>query len=293
MADSDISSQGKRDQLGLFETDPPAGQLTHGASATKGKPRYRQGQTYQVPVAEVLANPEQPRAHFGEEELAALADSVRASGILQPVLCNATENGLVLAAGERRLRAAKLAGLEKIPVRIVAGDAIEIGLIENLLRQDLTVAEEAEALSALKKRKGCRLEDLTTLTGKAVPTLSEIMAVATLPREILDECRALPSFPRDVLVLISRLPSHEEMTEAFRRYQAGALQRQDLAAQARRQGKAQKANPAPFRFVRSFSRGFRRLDLNTMAAKDRDVLRKELEVLMEEIARTLSSLEPR
>ncbi|MEA5114368.1 MAG: ParB/RepB/Spo0J family partition protein [Geobacteraceae bacterium] len=290
MVDSDTTLKGKRVQLGLFETESPKSSDGPGSSETKARPKYRLGQTYQVPVGEVCPNPEQPRGHFGDEELAALADSVRVSGVLQPVLCNLTENGLVLAAGERRLRAAKLAGLTRIPVRIVAGDPIEIGLIENLLRQDLTVVEEAEALSALKKRKGCRLEDLTALTGKAVPTLSEIIAVASLPQEILDECRAMPSIPRDVLVLISRLPSGEEMVEAFRHYKSGAFQRQDLAAHVRKQGKKQKANPVPFRFVRNFSRGFRSLDLDAMERKDREVLRKELQVLMEEISKTLTTL---
>jgi len=290
MADSDTISKGERDQLGLFEADMPLKAGSRGAPESKTRARFRQGQTYQVPVGEILPNPEQPRSYFGDDELAALVDSVRTSGILQPVLCNLTENGLVLAAGERRLRAAGMAGLAKVPVRVVAGDPIEIGLVENLLRQDLTVVEEAEALSALKKRKGCRLEDLTTLTGKAVPTLSEIMAVAGLPEEILNECRAMPSFPRDVLVLISRLPSPEEMIDAFRLYKSGALQRQDLAARSRKTGKNRVTNPAPFRFVRNFSRGFRRLDLDAMELKDREVLRKELEVLVEEISKTLSSL---
>lgn len=291
MADTDTTPKGKREQLGLFEADPVLKTESRVAPESKAKPKYRLGQTYQVPVEEVCPNPEQPRGHFGDEELAALADSVQVSGILQPVLCNLTENGLVLAAGERRLRAAKIAGLTKLPVRIVAGDPIEIGLIENLLRQDLTVVEEAEALSALKKRKGCRLEDLTALTGKAVPTLSEIIAVASLPQEILDECRAMPSIPRDVLVLISRLPSSEEMVEAFRHYKSGVFQRQDLTAHVRKKGKKQTANRVPFRFVRNFSRGFRRLDLDTMEQKDREVLRKELQVLMEEISKTLTSLE--
>ncbi len=290
MADSDTLSKGKRDQLGLFETDPILETESRGAPESRVRPKYRLGQTYQVPLGEVCPNPGQPRGHFDDGELAALADSVQASGILQPVLCNMTENGLVIAAGERRFRAAKIAGLHKLPVRIVAGDPIEIGLIENLLRKDLTVVEEAEALSALKKRKGCRLEDLTVLTGKAVATISEIIAVASLPEEILDECRALPSIPRDVLVMISRLASHEEKVEAFRQYKSGALQRQDLAAHTRKQGKKPKSNPVPFRFVRNFSRGFRRLDLDTMEQKDREVLRKELRALMEEISKTLTSL---
>ena len=290
MADADLKPKVKRAQMGLFDADPAMEPDANAATGAKSRPRYRQGQTYQVPVDEVNPNPEQPRSHFGAEELDALAESVRTSGILQPVLCNVTEQGLVLAAGERRLRAARMAGLAKIPVRIVTGDPIEIGLIENLLRQDLTVVEEAEALSALKKRKGCRLEDLTALTGKAVATLSEIMAVAGLPDEILDECRSVPSFPRDVLVLISRLPAREEMVDAFRQYRSGAIQRRDLSAAMRKAGKTRPAQRTPFRFIRSFSRGFRSLELDTLEQKDRETLRRELEVLLHEISKTLTSL---
>lgn len=290
MADSDLKPKIKRAQMGLFDADPAMEPETNTGTVTKSRPRYRQGQTYQVPVDEVNTSPGQPRSYFGDEELDALAESVRNSGILQPILCNLTEKGLVLAAGERRLRAARMAGLAKIPVRIVAGDSIEIGLIENLLRQDLTAVEEAEALSALKKRKGCRLEDLTALTGKAVATLSEIMAVAGLPDEILDQCRSVPSFPRDVLVLISRLPTREEMVDAFRQYKSGAIQRRDLSAAMRKPGKTRSSHRTPFRFIRSFSRGFRSLELDTMEQKDRETLRRELEVLLQEISKTLTSL---
>ncbi len=288
--DSRDSAGKKAGQLALFEEKTSHLTDTTSKNSEKRETRYQKGRTYLVSLEDISPNPDQPRRHFDETDLRSLADSIRTNGLLQPVLCQAHESGLLLAAGERRLRAAAMVGLARIPVRIVTGDPLETALIENLQRSDLTAVEEAEAIGALKERKGYRLQDLSPLTGKAVPTLSEIMAVSRLPVEIRDACRGDASMPRDVLVLIARLPVQEDMLTAFEQYRAGAVTRDDLAERSRNGARAQTKKPAPLSFVRGFTKRFTRFDVAALNRNERETLRTDLEKLMASIAQTIENL---
>ncbi|MHC1697985.1 MAG: ParB/RepB/Spo0J family partition protein [Geobacteraceae bacterium] len=278
-------------QMQLFDVEPVSIEKVSPKASIKRKTNYRTGNLYVVAIDEIALNPEQPRRHFDETELLALAESIRKNGLLQPLLCQSSENRLYLLAGERRLRAAGLAGFEEIPVRIVTGDPLEIALIENLLRSDLTTIEEAEAIAALKEKKCYRLEDLAGITGKAVPTLSEILSITRLPVEILAECRAMRSIPRDILVLIGRLPGKEEKITAFEQYLKGVLSRESLAARARRVKTVKQKKSAPFNYIRGVAKRFSRIDLGAMNSGEKEKLRGELEKLMHSIAQTLENLE--
>ncbi len=290
MHDRDDTTHETGSQMRLFEAEPTAQPKVPEKTLKNRQTRYQRGKMYLVALKEITLNPDQPRRHFNETDLQALAESIRVNGLLQPVLCQAEENGLLLAAGERRLRAAGFAGLSQIPVRIVTGDPLETALVENLLRTDLTAVEEAEAIAALKERKGYRLEDLAGITGKAVPTLSEILAVTRLPAEIRDACRCMPSVPRDILVMIARLPGEDEMIVAFRQYQQGILNRESLAARARKLKNARSKKPAPLIYVRSFTKRFSRFDIGTLDGDNRKNLRGELEKLMASIAQAIENL---
>ncbi|MDD2318973.1 MAG: ParB/RepB/Spo0J family partition protein [Geobacteraceae bacterium] len=290
MLERDDTEEETGSQMQLFEVNPAPRAKAAEKPVEKRETRYQRGRVYLVALQEIALNPEQPRRHFDETDLRSLAASIRTNGLLQPILCQTNENGLRLVAGERRLRAAGLAGQERIPVRIVTGDPLETALIENLLRTDLTAVEEAEAIAALKERKGYRLEDLAGITGKAVPTLSEIMAVTRLPAEIRDACRCIPSIPRDILVMIARLPGQAEMVDAFRQYHDGILNRESLAARARKLKQARLKKPAPHAYIRSFTKRFSRFDVAALDRDSRKNLRSELEKLMASIAQALENL---
>jgi ParB family chromosome partitioning protein len=219
-----------------------------------------------------------------------LAESIRTNGLLQPVLSQFDDNGIRLIAGERRLRAAKMAGLTEISMRIVTGDPLEISLIENLLRSDLTAIEEAEAIAALKEKKGFRLEDLAGITGKAVPTLSEIVSIARLPEEILTVCRATKSMPRDILVLIARIPEKDGKIAAFEEYMKGSLTRESLAERARRVKKAHITKPAPFTYIRSVAKRFSRFDSSALNGDEKVKLRQELQKLLGSITKAIDNI---
>ena len=121
-----------------------------------------QQEVTRLPLQKVEPNPNQPRRRFDEEELQSLADSIAEHGILQPLAVRAMEGGFYqIIAGERRWRAARLAGLKEVPVVVVEADdrtVMELALIENLQRQDLNPIEEAEGYRVLTEEYGLTQE---------------------------------------------------------------------------------------------------------------------------------------
>jgi ParB family chromosome partitioning protein len=144
---------------------------------------------HQLPLELIAPNPDQPRRSFGEAELAELADSIRAHGVLQPVLVRALPGGRYeLLAGERRLRAAQAAGLERIPavVRSAAeGERLELAMIENMARQDLNPVEAAHACAALVEEFGLTKEEVGRRVGRSRVAISNLVRLLELPDEVL------------------------------------------------------------------------------------------------------------
>lgn len=130
---------------------------------------------------EIRASPFQPRRSFDAQKLEELAGSIRAQGLLQPLLVRETPTGLELLAGERRQRAAIMAELDRVPIRVLEGisdpDAAAIALTENLAREDLTAWEEAQGLTALRETLDATVRGLAQMTGRAVGTVSEALAI--------------------------------------------------------------------------------------------------------------------
>jgi ParB family transcriptional regulator, chromosome partitioning protein len=142
----------------------------------------------EVPVNAVAPNPKQPRTHFDEEELTALAASIREVGILQPIVVRkAGESGYELVAGERRLRAAKQAGLATIPVVVRDTDDADIlreALIENIHREDLGPIELAEAFRALLEELGLKQEELAERVGVSRSHIANTIRLLQLPLDV-------------------------------------------------------------------------------------------------------------
>jgi len=141
----------------------------------------------ELPIANIRPNPSQPRRTFGEEELKELSASIKARGVLQAILVRPDpkdEGKYQIVAGERRWRAAKLAGLSAIPVIVRDMDELElleIGIIENVQRSDLNPIEEAEAYEALMKRFGKTQEGLATSVGKSRVHITNTLRLLQLP----------------------------------------------------------------------------------------------------------------
>src|SRR5256885_856740 len=143
----------------------------------------------EIPVEVIAANPRQPRRRFDEATLAGLAESVRRRGVLQPVLVRPLVDGTYqLVAGERRWRAAQLAGLEVIPALVRETDdaqALEVALIENMAREDLNPVEEARACAALVEELGLTREEVGRRVGRSRVAVSNLLRLLDLPDEAL------------------------------------------------------------------------------------------------------------
>jgi len=177
---------------------------------------YERGKLYEVPVIDFKNDPNQPRKYMDPQGLEELAASIRTHGILEPVLFRSGDQGwVIIVAGERRLAAAKMAGLHVIPGICVEGNHAEIALVENLLRQDLTTVEEAEALKRLMDEQNYTQEQLAGVIGKPRTTINEMLLINRLPPEIRDECRGNTDIPKSDLVEISRKKQERGMRSAF------------------------------------------------------------------------------
>ena len=142
----------------------------------------------EVVAADIERSPWQARSDFNEESLKELADSIRVNGIVQPpIVRRRTDGKYELIAGERRTRAAIMAGLKRIPVLVVdAGDrkAAEMGVVENIQRKDLNVIEEAEGYRLLKDKFGITQEDVAERVGKSRPAIANSLRLLELPDEV-------------------------------------------------------------------------------------------------------------
>lgn len=144
----------------------------------------------ELPVELIVANPNQPRRHFDEEALNALAESLGEQGVLQPVLVRPKPGGTYeLVAGERRWRAARIAGLSEIPALVRPHDdaaSLEIALIENMAREDLNPIEEARACAALVEELGLTREQVGRRVGRGRVAVSNLMRLLDLPDETIE-----------------------------------------------------------------------------------------------------------
>lgn len=166
-----------------------------------------------LPIAKVEPGLNQPRKQFDEESLNDLADSVREHGIIQPLTVRRLSSGYYqIIAGERRWRAAKIAGLSEVPAVIIEADdrkVMELGLIENLQREDLNPMEEADGYLALKEEFGMTQEEIAQRMGKSRPAIANALRLTALPSLLRDmvvdgdlsagHARTLLALPREDL----------------------------------------------------------------------------------------------
>jgi len=148
------------------------------------------GELRELPVSVIKPNPGQPRTKFDPEALNALAASIEASGIVQPLLVRPLPDGSYeLVAGERRWRAAQQAGLEKVPAVVrdqAEAERLQAALIENMVREDLNPVEEAKACAALVEDLGLTKEELARRVGRSRPAVSNLIRLLELPDETLE-----------------------------------------------------------------------------------------------------------
>lgn len=150
----------------------------------RGKKNYESDRVFYLPVGQIVPNSAQPRTHFDEGALLELADSIRRYGVLQPLTVRRKSGGgFEVVAGERRLRAARMAGLKEVPclVTAVSGeDSAILALVENIQRQDLNYMEEARAIQKLIAEHGLSQEQVAEKLGRSQPAVANKLRLLKL-----------------------------------------------------------------------------------------------------------------
>jgi ParB family transcriptional regulator, chromosome partitioning protein len=203
-----------------------------------------------IPVEQIRPNPDQPRKAIGD--LRDLTDSVREKGVLEPLLVRFVprEDCYYIISGERRYHAARAAGLREIPcIEKTADDAetLEIGLIENLQRKDLTAFEEADGLHRLATQFEYTHEDVARKIGRARSSVTETLSLRNIPEALRKKCIDQGISSKSLLLQIARQPTEKKMVEMLHRILQGGLTR-DEARRQRREEQTGPQRPQPFIF---------------------------------------------
>jgi ParB family chromosome partitioning protein len=203
-----------------------------------------------IRVDEIRPNPEQPRKALGD--LRELTESVREKGVLEPLLVRfiASEGCFYIISGERRYHAARAAGLREVPcIEKSADDAetLEIALIENIQRKDLTAFEEADGLHRLATQFEYTHEDMAKKIGRARSSVTETLSLRNIPESLRKKSIESGVTSKSLLLQIARQPTEKKMAEMLHRILQGGLTR-DEARRERREEQAGPQRPQPFIF---------------------------------------------
>ena len=243
---------------------------------------YEEGSFYHVDINLISPNPDQPRKYFDPDTLTELSASIQQKGVLQPVIIRRDGGGKIfLVAGERRLKAAKMAGLEKIPCILTKGNPAEIALIENLQRENLTAIEEAEALHKMIGEHGYTHEQLSLVIGKGRSTITETLSLTKLPEAIKEECRRADKYPRRLFVEIAKQDTPEKMIALFERVKEGNLKSDQIREITRRTRPEKLRTPAAIALekISILEKQLHKLDFTTTEETEKLLVISELQKL--------------
>lgn len=217
--------------------------LGRGLSALLGEESRKREAPEEIRIDRIVPNPHQPRRNFDEEALTELAASIRTHGVVQPVIVRREADGYTLIAGERRLRASKLAGLTTVPAIVRDYNeeaAAEVALVENLQREDLNPVEEGRAYRRLMETYGYTQEKLAGIVGKSRPYVANLLRILALPEEVLARLEEGKLTMGQVRPLLA-LASEEEQTALARRIEKENLSSRQAEELVR--GKKEKRAP--------------------------------------------------
>lgn len=239
-----------------------------------------------ISVDKIDPNPHQARSELGD--LRELMASIRAKGILEPILVRPHGDRFEIIAGERRFVAAQNVGLTEVPcieMNVADHEALELALIENLQRKDLDVFEEADGLKALVDIYGYSHQQLADRIGKARPTITEIINVSRIPAKLREMCKEYGITSRSTLIEIAKLEKPEDMEKLIIQIRERGLRREDTRDLSKKiKGKTTKRKPYVFYFRPSD----RKFNLRLEFAKEK-VDKQEIIQVLEELLEKLKS----
>ena len=208
------------------------------------------GRLVHASIKKVQANPDQPRKTFNEEDIEELAQTIRDHGILQPLVVYEDAGKLIVVAGERRLRAAKKAGLKTGPVivRDAKSNVLELSIIENVQRSDLHPLELADALKMLAEKHNYKQEDLGLIIGKSKGTISRILALNKLPEPVRKKVSTSKLASMDQLYQVAKQPDTEKMLRLVDKIESGNLTVRETRKEVKKD-KPTKGRPKNFHYT--------------------------------------------
>ena len=239
-----------------------------------------------IPVEDIEPNPDQPRQALGD--LAELTASIREKGILEPLLVRRVGGRFEIIAGERRYRAAIEAGLEEVPCVIrESSDAemMELALVENLQRKDLTAFEEADGLTVLAGKYGYTHETMAERLGKSRSSITESLSLGAMPEDVRQLCRLADIQSKSILLQVVRQGSREKMAALIERLGREGSTRVEARRIARKED-TRRGRGRPRHFVFRYSPQGSGFSLN-LQFKRAQVEREEIIRALEEILSTL------
>jgi ParB family transcriptional regulator, chromosome partitioning protein len=240
-----------------------------------------------LPIEQVDPNPEQPRQVMGD--LSELMASIAEKGIIEPIVARQRGSRYQIIAGERRYQAAVQVGLREVPVIVREADdaeMLELALVENLQRKDLTAFEEAEALSSLVERCSYTHEQLARRLGKSRTAVTETLSLHAIPEEVKQLCRLADISSKSLLLQVVRQSTPDKMLEMIERItRDGGATRQEIRQESSRKPKP--GRPKNFLFqYRPSTKAFS-LQLKFRKAQvERDEVIEALEAILDDLKRS-------
>jgi ParB family chromosome partitioning protein len=236
-----------------------------------------------VPIDQIDANPNQPRQVMGD--LSELMASIAEKGIIEPLIVRQRGRRFQIIAGERRYQAAIQVGLREIPIVIRESDdneVIEIALVENLQRKDLTAFEEAEALHSLATRCNYTHEDMARRLGKSRTAITESLSLNNMPDEVKNLCRLADIHSKSLLLQIVRQGDHQKMVALIEKIaRDGSATREEVRKET---AKPKAGRPKAFVFsYKAPSKAFKLQLRFTKSKVEREEVISALEAIIQEL----------
>lgn len=251
----------------------------------------------QITIERVKPSPNQPRRHF--DGIAELVISVQEKGILEPLLVRAMEDGTFeIIAGERRYRAALEAGLSRIPcIELDVDDrgCLEISLVENIQRRNLTPFEEADAIAQMRDRFNFKHDQIARMLGRSRTSITEILSLASIPEDIRTLCHQAGISSKSTLLQLARMADEDDMRRMLAAVRSGEVSTRDDARRMAREDGAQErggersgsTEHRPGGFIFKVRRPDQKFSMTIRFPQREDVPRDELIKTLQEIIKEL------
>ncbi len=237
-----------------------------------------------ISIDKIDPSPQQARSELGN--LQELMSSIKEKGILEPILVRKKGDRFEIIAGERRYMAAKNISLEKVPcieMNVSDNEAMELALIENMQRKNLDVFEEADGLKALSETYGYNHEQIAKKIGKARSTITEVIAISKIPKELRDLCREFSIKSRGTLIEISKQKNRDDMYRLITQVKQRELKREDTRDLSKQlKGKI----PKEEKYVYNYQKKDKSFKVKIEVRKEK-VTKEEIIKILEEIIKKL------